>query len=152
MNIEIAREEYLTLMELIYIAEWVIHGFKTEIPSESEKYLELVQKLYVYAKRFGFEELVKYDEGEKRYSISKEFEDTCPCLRYIEDFSDDSFWFELTGRLAERDLINQVGEDSARSMSIEELFEKEGSLWETYADEFESNGLENLSVQTRLTS
>jgi hypothetical protein len=147
MKIEINRDEYLTLLELVYIAEWVIHGFKTEVPHNEKKYIEIAQKLYTYAGSFGFEDLVGYDENEKRHYISRKFEDTRPCLDFIEDFGEDSFWFELTSRLAERDLIRQVGEDKASSMSIEELFEHEGSLWEKYADEFDANGLDNLTVE-----
>jgi hypothetical protein len=31
MKIEINRDEYLTLLELVYIAEWVIHGICREL-------------------------------------------------------------------------------------------------------------------------
>ncbi|MFQ5930304.1 MAG: hypothetical protein ACE5MK_11445 [Acidobacteriota bacterium] len=148
MKINITKKEYLTLLEILEIADWVLHAHHTEERSETRKYREIEQKILSYAKDMGFENLVSYDSQVERYFPTRKFEDTSPSMEFVREFENDSFWEELVDRLVERDLIRQVGEERLLSMAIGERFEREEPLEKRYADEFYNHGLDNLTFRS----
>ncbi len=148
MKINITKKEYLTFLEILEIADWVLHAHHAEERSETTKYKEFEQKVFSYAKDMGFDELVDYASHLKRYFPTREFEETSPGREFIREFEDDTFWDELVQRLVERDLIRQAGEEKLLSMTPEERFEAEEPLEKRYADEFYHNGLENLTFRS----
>ncbi len=148
MKIDITKKEYLTLLEILEIVDWVLHAHHTEERSETRKYREIEQKIFSYAKDIGFENLVSYDSQLKRYFSTRKFEDTSPGMDFVREFENDTFWNELVQRLVERDLIRQVGEERLLSMATHERFEKEEPLEQRYADEFYNNELENLTLRS----
>ncbi len=148
MKIDITKKEYLTLLEILEIVDWVLHAHHTKERSETRKYREIEQKIFSYAKDIGFENLVSYDSQLKRYFSTRKFEDTSPGMDFVREFENDSFWDELVQRLVERDLIRQVGEERLLSMEAHERFEKEAPFEKRYADEFYNNELENLTLRS----
>ncbi|MDA2937986.1 hypothetical protein MYX75_06965 [Acidobacteria bacterium AH-259-A15] len=148
MKINITKKEYLTLLEILEIADWVLHAHHTEERSETRKYREIEQKILSYAKDMGFEDLVSYDSQVERYFPTRKFEDTSPGMEFVREFENDTFWEELVYRLVERDLIRQVGEERLLSMAIGERFEREEPLEKRYADEFYNHGLDNLTFRS----
>ncbi len=148
MKINITKKEYLTFLEILEIADWVLHAHHAEERSETTMYKEFEQKVFSYAKDMGFDKLVDYASNLKRYFPTREFAETSPGREFIREFEDDTFWDELVQRLVERDLIRQAGEEKLLSMTPEERFEAEEPLEKRYADEFYNNGLENLTFRS----
>ena len=148
MKINITKKEYLTVLEILEIVDWVLHAHHGEVRSETKKYREIEQKIFSFAKDMGFENLVIYESRLKRYFPTRKFEDTSPSMNFVREFEDDSFWDELINRLVERDLIRLVGEERLDSMPVEERFEREGPVEKRYADEFYNHGLDNLTFRS----
>jgi len=148
MKIDITKKDYLTLLEILEIVDWVLHAHHTEERSETRKYREIEQKIFSYAKDTGFEDLVSYDSQLKRYFPTRQFENTSPGMDFVREFENDTFWDELVQRLVERDLIRQVGEERLLSMETQERFEKEEPFEKRYADEFYKHELENLTLRS----
>ncbi|MDI6791796.1 MAG: hypothetical protein QME81_02850 [bacterium] len=68
-------------------------------------------------------------------------------MEFIEEYKNDTFWEELIHRLAERDLIRQLGGiKNVAKLSFEECVKKIVVLEEKYAAEFEARGLDGLSI------
>ena len=143
-----SRQEYWTLLEAIEIADWVLFSHKTEIPKSQKHYQSLFQKIYSYAKSYGFEEMVEFVEDENEYFPTKRFEETSNSQEIIEEFENESFWEELVHRLVERE-INRLRKSGKikKEVSIEEYFEASNPIEEIFASEFEKNGLENLVLK-----
>jgi len=146
MQLEISKDEYKTLIEMIYIADWVIHAHKIEEKPATKKYKGLIQKIYSYAEKFGFKNLIEYDEKFKEYFPSSEFEEG-EYMEYIDEYNNDTFWDELIERLVVRDVIRQEGEKKYYNMNFEERITKEDPFREKYYAEFIENGLENVEVK-----
>lgn len=146
MNIDISKKEYITLLEILRLAGWVLHSHRTKIPKKQKKYIDFEQKIFSHAKDMEFEELVEYAESQDKYFTTRKFEETGPVTKYIEEFQNEVFWEEIVERLVEQDLIRQEGVIRYFGMTDEKRFKKEDPLREKYATEFEANGLSNLTI------
>ncbi len=149
MKIHMTKKEYKILLELLEMAHWILYAYSNDNEEESDKqtYHNLIQKLYSYAKRFGFNNLIEYDKKLGEYFPTKEFEDTSDACDYIEAFENDAFWEELIERLVQRDLILQEGWERLQDLDMKERFQKEEPIREKYVSEFEEKGLINLFIK-----
>ena len=148
MKINITKKEYETLLDILGIADWVLHAHHVKERSDMGKYKELEQKIFSYAKDMGFEELVSYEDLLKGYYPTRKFEETTPGMDFIREFEDDSFWDELVHRLVDRDMLRLVGEERLSSMPVKERFEMEDPVEKRYGEEFYKNGLDNLTFRS----
>jgi hypothetical protein len=147
MKIEFTKKEYECLLDVLYIADWVMNAHKVEDDPRTETYKKLEQKIFSYAKDMGFENLVEYASDYKKYFPTRELEETGSAREFIEEFENDTFWEELTSRLAERDSARKVGGfENLSKLSLEDRAEIIWSFEEKYASEFETRGLEGLSI------
>ena len=147
MKIEFTPKEYECLLDILYIADWVLNAHKIEDDPRTEAYKKLEQKIFSYAKEMGFENLVEYASEYKKYFPTRELEETGSAREFIEEFENDTFWDELASRLAERDSARKVGGvKNLFKLSFEERAEIIWSFEEKYASEFETRGLEGLSI------
>ena len=150
MKIDLTRKEYRDLLDMLTIADWVLNAHKAVADPRTERYKKLEQKFFALAKQMKYENLVSYAPVHNRYFPTREYEETSSTQTFIVEYETDSFWEELTSRLAERDLARQLGgDDRVSTLSPEDLFEKLGQLEEYYGDEFSQNGLENLRLRNK---
>lgn len=144
MNIELSREEYELLVEMIYTADYVYCAYLNENNQDREKYHLLQQKIMSYANQFKIENLVEWDDGSKQFIPTNDFIEKTSSVHFIEDFEINTFWEQLIDRLAIRDLFNQYGEEVVKQMDEKEFFTKRTQFREKYEEEFEKNGLQNI--------
>jgi len=59
MNIKLTKEEYKTLVDAFYIADWVLHAHHSskEKPTETKAFRKLEQKIYKSGDKFGCKDL-----------------------------------------------------------------------------------------------
>lgn len=146
MNVNFRKNEWKLLLETVEIADWVLHAHRIEEDPRTKKYTRLFQKIYSFLYKMGFKKLVEYDETLQRYFPTRQFEDNCESMKFIEEFENDTFWDELIHRLAIRDLLSEEGEENLKEMVLEERMSREASLCEKYYNEFHENGLKNLRL------
>ena len=146
MEIDLSKDEYKSLIEMMYIADWVMNAHKTEKDPSIEQYAQLEQKIYSLADQMGHHNLIEYDEELAEY-FPTSLLDEGPAMQYVDEYDNDTFWDELIERLIERDLFREVGEVKLRKMTIEERLRAEDPLREKYDTEFEENGIENIELR-----
>jgi hypothetical protein len=147
MNIDITKEEYQNLLDLLQMAHWIMHGHRTEADPREAKYDVLIQKVYGLAKAMGQDRLVEFDPATNRYSPSAEFENTTEAWEFIDEFTEDMFWDQLIHRLTDRDVARTVGGyEQLDKLSMEERFIAEGPILERYSNEFDETGLDRLEI------
>jgi hypothetical protein len=151
MKINFTNKEYRLLLDMVEIAEWVLNAHKTASSDEIKKYSDLYQKILSYAKDMGFENLIIYDKNLDGYFATSEYEES-EHMRYIEEFEDDVFWDALPHRLAERDLIKEVGEKKYEEMEFVKRATKLVELESIYYKELEENGIDNLRFENQSPS
>jgi hypothetical protein len=81
-----------------------------------------------------------------KYYPTREYEDAGTDRPFIEEFEEEVFWEELGSRLAQRDLIKEVGIKKIREMDTIERLTAEDEIAEKYHREFASNGIKNLII------
>lgn len=145
MNIEFNNEEFKALLEMLYMSDWVMNAHKVDNP-EDQVYSRLFQKVLSKAKESGLDSLVTYSEKDKIYFTSQEM-DNGPAMKFIEDYDNDTFWDELVDRLGTRDFENEYGPDAFSKYELEEILDLKEPMEKKYAEEFSSNGLQNLVIK-----
>lgn len=152
MKIEITKEEYVDLLDLLHMASWVLASHKTTVEPQIEKYDWIIQKFYALAGEMGRGDLIKYDPGRGKYHPTKAFEDTSRSLEFIDEFVDHSFWDELIVRFAERDAARQAGGyEKLDLLSHEDRHALVDPFEERYAEEFNERGIEQLEIVERFS-
>ncbi len=74
MKIELTKEQYKTLLKIMYCGEWMINSYKLKKDKAYEETENLEQHLFSYAKEFGLENWFNYEEkqGSALYTYDKE--------------------------------------------------------------------------------
>lgn len=148
MKIHFTKKEYLLLLDMLHIAEWVqtSHLENDEQKKFTEPYQQLMQKIFAYAREARCEQLLDYDKKSERYFPSRDYELNGDFRGFIEQFEEDTFWEELPMRLASRDLYIQFSEQEIMSMKPFDRATKLHELEEPYREELQENGIEFLQI------
>jgi len=86
MKIHFKKSEYKLLLDVIYIADWVINSREIEDNPETKPYKDLEQKILSFAKDYGFENLVNYDNNFEEFLPTKEFEEDPTVNDFIDKY------------------------------------------------------------------
>jgi hypothetical protein len=147
MKIDITKEEYVDLLDLFHIANWVLVAHKTTVDPQAEKLETILQKFYAIAGEMGLGDLVEYDPARRKYLPTKKLEETSRATEFIDEFVDHSFWDELIVRFAERDAARQAGGyDKLDQLGHEERHAFVDPFEDRYAEEFNERGIERLEI------
>lgn len=146
MKIDFTNDEYRLLLDLLSIADWVMNSHKSEPDERVAPYEELQQKVFSHAAEGGFDHLISYDESLGGYFPTIEFENNSDDQIFIEEYDEDSFWEILAGRLAQRDLVDELGSEAFLETDPADRLTMEDKHAEKYLDEFEANGIMNLRI------
>ncbi|KHE66874.1 hypothetical protein [Halobacillus sp. BBL2006] len=139
MKINFTKKQFRTLIELIYLGEWTANSSR-EV-DRVEKYEELMEYIYSYADKFGFDDLVVHDKKLNGHYPTREFEEEME--NYIDENDEEVFWHQLVTRLAMRDAKNEGTLHPDQESLITRGFELENE----YEEEFETHGLARLKIQ-----
>ncbi len=149
MQIELTKDEYRQLVDILYLADWMLTARKVGDDPRVAGYHQLVQKLYARTQEMGLSHLIEYAEEFEQYFPTRDFEADTTIHEFINEYDDETFWDELTRRLAERDLLAQVGgREKLQKLSMEERIRKLGQSEEHYAAEFARHGIDHLRLET----
>ena len=149
MKINISKKEYRLLLDVLSISDWVMNSHKSEDDPRTEPYNILEQKLFSYAKEFGYENLVMYDKKFEKYYPTAEFEEIESDMQFIDEFEDETFWDKLCSGLAQRDLIQEKGIEALKKMETITRLNEQDIKAEKYETEFSEHGLKNLIISHR---
>ena len=149
MNIKFGNEQYKTLVDVFYIADWVLHAHHSskEKPPETKAFRKLEQKIYKSGYKFGFKDLfetIKNNDGTK-YCPNRKVEEENH--EFIEKFEVDTFWSELLDRLSDRDVLNSTTQKEREEMDINKYWKLKAIFEEKYDAEFNDCGIERLHIK-----
>ena len=148
MKINFTKKEYATLVEMLLMADWVLHAHETGPTKETIPYAELRRKVLSHHKEMGMEDAFEYDPEEGEYYETKDYEDNAPHMEFIDAFTEQTFWDTLASKLASRDFAALQAVGSGEPLSEEERLVKMWEIEEHYQDEFEAHGLDNVRTKT----
>ena len=133
MNIELTSKEFRRLLDLVYIGNWVLNSTRGE--DRFEDYDIIQEKLFALCAKNGMNALITRWHGHIFPSNAYE---NGGIHEAIADYEDAVFFDILAEELARRDLncIDSTPEEDP------EL----AARMDAYLDEFEKNGIDNLSL------
>jgi len=144
MKVSFTPKEYARLLELVHMGLWVAGARPDDPATMPERYADIAQKALGLAEPFGCADLVETDVNGQYFPGEKL---TASATREkIDQFVDDAFWGDLVSRLAERDLVSELGATKLGDELTEEEQERLEQIEETYWREFETNGVDHLVV------
>ena len=143
MKFEYTKEEFKTLMDLVYAGNLLINGPRSK-EERVAKYANMEQEIFKMASSFGIEGLIEYSDEFKEYMPTHEYEED-EFNNYIDDYDTSVFWEELVMRLARRDALNYAG-DVDQNITRVALKEMQLGFEEKYEEEIEANGIMNLKI------
>jgi hypothetical protein len=146
MELNLNKEQYERLVKLVYLGNWMINAIRPD-DQQIEKYNELEQHVYSFAKDMGMEKYIQFDPKVKRFITNWESEEHPEVDQYIDEYDDENFWHELTHRLAERDMVQTYGEKALDAMSMDERLQKQDAFLDTYSQDFQEHGLAHLVLK-----
>lgn len=133
MNIELTDKEFRRLLDLVYIGNWVLNSTRGE--DRFEDYDIIQEKLFAQCAKNGMLSLITRWQGH--IFPSKAYENG-GIHEAIADYEDAVFFDILAEELARRDLNCLDSEP--------ETYPELAARMDTYLDEFEKNGVENLTL------
>ncbi len=146
MQIEFTREQFLELMKIVFLGEFVINGqllpdgWKDE-PMKLKEYI--VQKA-VDAKILDHLEYYEWSKcHDYSHKKSEEFFDL------VKEYCDQDFHEELIEIVSHKMLHKKHGEWAINVMSAGKYDQLFGAMTETVQDDFIENGYENLTLVTK---
>jgi hypothetical protein len=142
MKVSFTPKEYARLLELAHLGLWVAGARPDDPATMPERYAELAQKLYALAEPFGCADLVETDVNGQIYAAEKLT--TGPAQEKLDQFIEDTFWSELVGRLAERDLQMELGPTKLTPQLTTEESARLDEMEDRYWGEFEQSGVDHL--------
>jgi hypothetical protein len=144
MNINITKKEYRLLLDMLYIADWVLDALSEQGQSHYE-HQALKTRLLSLSKEMDAEDCIEYSKELNEHFETKDYEDAMQ-ERYIEPYEEMIFWDQLIYRLAVRDLIQEIGITSYKKMKFIERATKIEQIKKKYAKEFDKNEVKNIAI------
>lgn len=142
MKINITKKEYRTLLDMLYIADWVLHSHTIKETKHNE-YEALKQKFLSYFKEMEADDQIEFSTELNEYFEKTQYEELL-IKKFIEPYESKLFWDELMHRLSERDVIHAMGIEQYKKMDPMERMRKVEEAKAQYANDFEKHGVEHL--------
>ena len=133
MNIELTELEFRRLLDMAYIGNWVLNS--TRGSDRITDYDNVESRLFSNCPAHGMASLTDYSEGVARPSIAFE---NGGIHEAIADYEDSIFFEILAEELARRDMdFEPIGPENYNELT---------SRIDDYIEEFEQNGIDNISL------
>ena len=133
MKIELTELEFRRLLDMAYIGNWILNS--TRGADRFTDYDNVESLLFSYCQSCGMVSLVDYSSGAAR--PSPDFENG-GIHEAIADYEDSVFFEILAEELARRDMdFEPINPDNLNELT---------SRIDEYIEEFEQNGIDNISL------
>ena len=67
MNIQLTKDQYKTLLKIMYCGEWVLNSYKTKEDKIYKETDEFEQLIFSFAKEFNLEKWIEMEHGAIKY-------------------------------------------------------------------------------------
>jgi hypothetical protein len=133
MNIELTDKEFRRLLDMVYIGNWILNS--TRGADRFEDYDHVEGRIFSHCAKAGMNTL--YEIREDRVIPSSAFENG-GIHEAIADYEDTVFFEILAEELARRDMdFEPIGPDNFSELT---------TRIDEYIQEFEQNGMDNISL------
>lgn len=150
MKIDLTKEQYLNLLEIIHIANSVLGILGDVLPEakykkKSDEMEDLEDYFLSYARDFRCDDLVEDFHGKTL--MKDEIYEKIQAI--IDEYDDYIFWNELEVRMGKRDFERTITEEEKKYIKENKgwLPERIHEIYEKYRQEFENHGIDRLELK-----
>lgn len=136
MKINLTKKQYERMIELMYLGDFIINGYKEE---EDEDYSELLQYIYSFAKEMGKENFIEYDGKFQKYFETREFDDEIMPL--LDEYEEISFMDNFVNKITSVAFMKKY-DNTADEMSSDEFMGKMDAIREKVEQYLDDEGFE----------
>ena len=149
MKINITNKQYLSLIKMVYLGNWMINAIRTGQKGDEyvKEYEDLEQYIYSFAKDYGMEKYIEFDKKMAQHFPTNEFEVNTDLNLRHEEYDEHTFWEELFYKLYERDMRNKYSPEEISKMTFEERIRLEEPFRQKWDKELEKYGVERLEIK-----
>ncbi|MEN8716431.1 MAG: hypothetical protein ABF384_16070 [Verrucomicrobiales bacterium] len=145
MHLRLSDEELATLVEMVSLAtEMANLNPNDEGQAGYARFEGIENKVLEAAKSTGLAGIVEFDVERGKNRVTEKFQETAYFQKCFNEVRNAVFWEELMIRLAERDLIREIGPATYRALSEEEQRKKAAPLEKRYWAKFQKDGTDPL--------
>jgi hypothetical protein len=148
MKINFTNEEYRILVEMLLIADWIIHSHEGDPVEDTKSYTDLRKKVLSHYKEMGLENGFRYDPAADDYYETKDYEEHSAHTAFIDEYDERKFWERLAIKMARQTLAAEHAVNPADSDDQEKWALRLFELAEHFEDEFTQNGLNNVRIES----
>lgn len=139
MQIDLTKEQYRQLLDMLYLGEWTANGVRL-YEQRLTGYDDMLRMFCAKAEEFGCGDLVSYDTEQQGYYPNEAYEQEMRPI--VEQYNNAAFWQELISRMAAKEAL----EAGYGFLSEEAYAQAKSQAESSYEQEFKTNGLRHVQV------
>ncbi|HLS28198.1 MAG TPA: hypothetical protein VK041_06070 [Opitutales bacterium] len=143
MNLKLTNNEFLTLLKIVYLADYVANGY-LDPDKGNQEISAFRRKIFSIAQDSGFGAVVDIDHERDDYFESIEFSFELD-KQFVDPHTNRVFWYELRERLTDKIMDAKFGNE-IDSWSGQTYRTRRTEIEEKVQTELETNGLDNLFI------
>ena len=144
MKINFTKKEYKLLVDMLCIADWVMHS-QIEGKRDENAYEKLKGNIFSHFKAFEAEDIIVDDKQLGNFYETDDYFNGIK-EQYLDEYGNEFLFDELTERLSQRDAIEELGEKQFSALNFNEKINVLMKHASKYDKEFEANGIMNLYI------
>lgn len=145
MHLRFTNDELATLMEMVTLSTEIANLNPNDEGNAGFARFEAIEnKVLEAARNNGMGEAVEFDMQRGKNRVTDQFVEGSYFQKCFDEFRNAVFWEELMIRLAERDLIREIGEAEFKAMNDEERRKKAEPMEKRYWAKFQKDGMNPL--------
>jgi hypothetical protein len=147
MKIDLNESELRTMLDMLTLSTIVASWEKyEEIEPELSAYLDLQQSIFAQLNDQGRDDLVEYVDEHEHYIVTDALHESFSYADFLDEFREDSFWADFVEHMADRDLIQRMGEEQFNRLSPEKRDIMADASEQRYWREVDQHGLEHFHL------
>ena len=150
MKINLTKKEYRTLLELLYLGDWVMTSRSEDPEADYPEHHILLQKFYSLASEFEADDDVEYYKEPEQYLPSDAFEEAAQA-KYVEDYDTEIFWTTLMNQLVMGEIQATIGEEGFDKLDDDGKIKLYDQLEEKFTDLIQQQGFASLTTNNDAT-
>ena len=143
-KIELSNEQYKSLVKLIFYGDWILHANKIGEEGRDGNAEELREYIFSQKERFSLKSWFK----ELKYGEELKEEIIMDLLNEVFEYNEETFWFYLVKKLAERDTLNEIRK-GGKLISEEKQEEIQFKYEEKYEEAFKYKEIDKLQLKNK---
>ena len=145
MHLRLSDDGLATLVEMVSLAKEMAALNPNDARQAGYARFEGVEnKVLEAAKSTGLAGIVEFDMERGKNRVTEKFQEYAYFQECFNEVRNAVFWEELMIRLAERDLIQEIGPAAHEALTEEEQRKKAASLEKRYWEKFQKDGTDLL--------